>query len=31
MLDRATYVNVNTEVHGAGEIRGQIIPRTPEA
>ena len=30
MLDRATYANVHTEVHGAGEIRGQITPNTPE-
>lgn len=30
MLDRATYVNVHTEVHGAGEIRGQITPNTPQ-
>ena len=30
MLDRATYVNVHTEVHGAGEIRGQIMPNTPQ-
>jgi CHRD domain len=30
MLDRATYANVHTEVHGAGEIRGQIMPNTPE-
>jgi hypothetical protein len=30
MLDRATYVNVHTEVHGTGEIRGQITPNTPE-
>jgi hypothetical protein len=30
MLDRASYVNVHTEVHGAGEIRGQITPNTPE-
>ena len=29
MLDRATYVNVHTEVHGTGEIRGQITPNTP--
>jgi hypothetical protein len=29
MLDRATYVNVHTEVHGDGEIRGQITPNTP--
>jgi hypothetical protein len=30
MLERATYANVHTEVHGAGEIRGQITPNTPE-
>jgi CHRD domain len=30
MLDRATYANVHTEVHGAGEIRGQIMPNTPK-
>jgi CHRD domain len=28
MFDRATYANVHTEVHGAGEIRGQITPNT---
>ena len=28
MLDRATYANVHTEVHGGGEIRGQITPQT---
>jgi CHRD domain len=30
MLDRATYVNVHTEVHRGGEIRGQITPNTPQ-
>jgi hypothetical protein len=30
MFDRATYVNVHTEVHGTGEIRGQITPNTPD-
>jgi CHRD domain len=30
MLDRATYANVHTEVHGAGEIRGQIMPNPSE-
>jgi CHRD domain len=28
MFDRATYANVHTEGHGAGEIRGQITPQT---
>jgi len=28
MLDGATYVNVHTDDHPAGEVRGQINPRT---
>jgi len=30
MLDGATYANVHTTGHGAGEVRGQIVPETPE-
>jgi CHRD domain len=30
MLDRATYANVHTVGHEGGEIRGEIVPQTPE-
>lgn len=30
MFDGATYANVHTVGHGSGEIRGQIMPQTPQ-